>query len=525
MDTAGTKVLEEVRGESKGQKGMKVVYDPGEDENVVVRDIGQDDALVLSVEETEQVRYVGAQGAQPSTEELPCTDSKENCQQSCCGRRLSLEAGPYDFNDPMFSSDEFRVWEMKIRKCPKSRPHDWTMCPFAHPGEKARRRDPKIHNYCGTACADYRKFGSCSRGDSCLYAHGVFECWLHPARYRTQLCTDGIECRRKVCFFAHRESELRQPTAMPTAQVVPPASGDFSSDARGRENNASPLASAIQMLDPASKRRLLEALQRDMGMQAVQREMDMQVNAAASSFFGSSATEENLPQSQGFLDSHSIIDPFRGLRVDDSSQNMQSRRSIDFHAFHGVGSGFPYYQQNMRFNRKSVDIGSLSRDNNPMTHSFLDNMMIQSNVFESNGLSSIGRNSYDGIMHQSQPSMGNIGLPNASQDCDDHLTNEIYHHHLLGDLGAAELARKKTSMDENRIQLGRIAENHVQEDESESAESSSGGLAARSGSGSSSFDGLSQAQEKRSFQKTFSIENILAELPRSTSQVDLSNPR
>jgi hypothetical protein len=77
-------------------------------------------------------------------------------------------------------------------------------------------------------------------------------------------------------------------------------------------------------------------------------------------------------------------------------------------------------------------------------------------------------------------------------------------------------------MDENRIQLGRIAENHAQEDESES---SSGGLAARSGSGSSSFDGIPQSQDKKSFQRAFSIENILAELPRSASQLDLSNPR
>eukprot|EP00890_Picochlorum_soloecismus_P003693 jgi/Picsp_1/4324/NSC_01832-R1_protein len=523
MDTAGIKVVEVVSAES-GQKEMKLLYDAEDDEVLVVNDTSKDNAPVLSLEETDQVRYAGAQGTQPSTEELPCADSKENCQQSCCGRRLSLEAGPYDFNDPMFSSDEFRVWEMKIRKCPKSRPHDWTMCPFAHPGEKARRRDPRIHNYCGTACADYRKFGSCSRGDSCLYAHGVFECWLHPARYRTQLCTDGIECQRKVCFFAHRETELRQPTAMPTAQVVPPTSGDFSSDARGRDHIASPLASAIQMLDPASKRRLLEALQRDMDMQAVQREMDTQVNAAASSFFGSSATEEKMPQPQRFLDSQSLIDPFKGLRVDNSSQNMQPRRSVDFHAFHGAGSG-PYYQQNIPFNRKSVDIGSLSRDNHPMAHSFSNNLMMQSNFFESNGLSSMGRNSYDGNVHQSQPSAVQIGLPTASQDYEDHYTNEIFHRHLLGDLGATELGRKKTSMDENRIQLGRIAENHAQEDESESAESSSGGLAARSGSGSSSFDGISQTQDKRPFQRAFSIENILAELPRSASQVDLSNPR
>lgn len=30
--------------------------------------------------------------------------------------------------------------------------------------------------------------GTCSRGDLCPYAHGVFECWLHPSKYKTQVC-------------------------------------------------------------------------------------------------------------------------------------------------------------------------------------------------------------------------------------------------------------------------------------------------------------------------------------------------
>ena len=53
--------------------------------------------------------------------------------------------------------------------------------------------------------------GSCKRGDTCGYAHGVFECWLHPARYRTQLCKEGALCKRSVCFFAHSMDELREP--------------------------------------------------------------------------------------------------------------------------------------------------------------------------------------------------------------------------------------------------------------------------------------------------------------------------
>ena len=47
-------------------------------------------------------------------------------------RRGSLDV-PFDSADPMFSSDEFRIFEMKIRRCPRARPHDWTLCPFAHP--------------------------------------------------------------------------------------------------------------------------------------------------------------------------------------------------------------------------------------------------------------------------------------------------------------------------------------------------------------------------------------------------------
>ncbi|XP_039165778.1 zinc finger CCCH domain-containing protein 2-like [Eucalyptus grandis] len=51
--------------------------------------------------------------------------------------------------------------------------------------------------------------GTCKKGDSCEFAHGVFECWLHPERYRTQACKDGQSCRRGVCFFAYSPDQLR----------------------------------------------------------------------------------------------------------------------------------------------------------------------------------------------------------------------------------------------------------------------------------------------------------------------------
>ncbi|RDX97674.1 Zinc finger CCCH domain-containing protein 23, partial [Mucuna pruriens] len=107
-----------------------------------------------------------------------------------------------------FSTDDFRMFQFKVRKCPRGRFHEWTECPYAHPSEKARRRDPRKYLYSATACPDYRK-GNCKRGDTCQFAHGVFECWLHPSRYRTQLCKDGTACRRRVCFFAHTTHQLR----------------------------------------------------------------------------------------------------------------------------------------------------------------------------------------------------------------------------------------------------------------------------------------------------------------------------
>jgi hypothetical protein len=130
-----------------------------------------------------------------------------------------------------YACDEFRMYEFKVRRCLRGRSHDWTDCPYAHPGEKARRRDPRRYHYSGAACPDFRK-GGCKRGDACELAHGVFECWLHPSRYRTQPCKDGTGCRRRVCFFAHTPDQLR---------VLPPPQQPSASP-RGAAAAASPLA-------------------------------------------------------------------------------------------------------------------------------------------------------------------------------------------------------------------------------------------------------------------------------------------
>ncbi|KAL9234777.1 hypothetical protein vseg_009605 [Gypsophila vaccaria] len=113
-----------------------------------------------------------------------------------------------DIKNSMYSTDEFRMYSFKVRPCSRAYSHDWTECPFVHPGENARRRDPRKYNYSCVPCPEFRN-GSCRRGDMCEYAHGVFECWLHPAQYKTRLCKDGSSCNRRVCFFAHIPEELR----------------------------------------------------------------------------------------------------------------------------------------------------------------------------------------------------------------------------------------------------------------------------------------------------------------------------
>ncbi|KAK4760008.1 hypothetical protein SAY87_023139 [Trapa incisa] len=124
-----------------------------------------------------------------------------------------------DINNGIYSSDEFRMYSFKVKPCSRAYSHDWTECPFLHPGENARRRDPRKYPYSCVPCPDFRK-GSCPKGDVCEYAHGVFESWLHPAQYKTRLCKDETGCARKVCFFAHKPEELR-PVYASTGSALP----------------------------------------------------------------------------------------------------------------------------------------------------------------------------------------------------------------------------------------------------------------------------------------------------------------
>ncbi|KAL6341503.1 hypothetical protein AAG906_032623 [Vitis piasezkii] len=108
-----------------------------------------------------------------------------------------------DIKNSIYATDEFRMYSFKIRPCSRAYSHDWTECPL----------------YIQLCAMSRVSQGACRRGDLCEYAHGVFECWLHPAQYRTRLCKDGTSCMRRVCFFAHTSEELR-PLYMSTGSAV-----------------------------------------------------------------------------------------------------------------------------------------------------------------------------------------------------------------------------------------------------------------------------------------------------------------
>ena len=70
-------------------------------------------------------------------------------------------------------------FNLQVLPCSKRYCHDWTTCPFSHPGEKARRRDPRTQPHTGIACPDRKKV--CA--DHCFkflpwfhlqYAQGLF---------------------------------------------------------------------------------------------------------------------------------------------------------------------------------------------------------------------------------------------------------------------------------------------------------------------------------------------------------------
>jgi len=264
---------------------------------------------------------------------------------------VNSQAALQDPDEETLMSDEFRMYEFKIRRCSRTRAHDWTECPYTHPGEKARRRDPRRFNYCGAACPEFRK-GSCPQGDVCEYAHGVFECWLHPSRYRTQLCKDGAACDRRACFFAHHTSQLRVPTdafGNPVGNVspnTPSPTGSGSPQGSPRQSSAS--------LDWANRSSESESTQNSLGSTMMKGNLMSNIGAA----FGSGSAFPSIPrgvdpmllQSQYGLASQNTQAQYASLSLDQQSvlqqpalqqqrhQNTQQQMLMNYASMVGMNS-------------------------------------------------------------------------------------------------------------------------------------------------------------------------------------------
>lgn len=130
---------------------------------------------------------------------------------------LQMDGGEEDhFKDvDLDNDDSFFIYAYKVLECPRNSRHDWKACYFAHPGESASRRDPRLFKYMSVCCPESKQKLPCPRGQKCPFAHNLFEYWLHPSRYRTQMCNDGARCPRSICFFAHSLEELRTPVYQP----------------------------------------------------------------------------------------------------------------------------------------------------------------------------------------------------------------------------------------------------------------------------------------------------------------------
>eukprot|EP00884_Botryococcus_braunii_P006185 jgi/Botrbrau1/15568/Bobra.0274s0010.1 len=212
----------------------------------------------LSLEQTEAMlnfpgRHTPTEGDNAELELALEEASAEAALSGEVGPDTGVSTEPRELSRPEYKSDDFRMFRLKIELCSNPNPHCYTDCPFSHPNEKARRRDPTKIQYDATACPHFRK-GQCQFGNACPCAHGVFELWLHPSKYKTELCSRpreaGKECEHPTCFFAHHESEQRRVSSVvsPTGPPLMSPSGSVQSSPSDREdilNNNEVMAAAL----------------------------------------------------------------------------------------------------------------------------------------------------------------------------------------------------------------------------------------------------------------------------------------
>lgn len=85
--------------------------------------------------------------------------------------------------------------------CSRHYTHDWTECPFAHPGEKATRRDPRLFTYVGIDCPHIK--GEVGLLWSCGYGYGLL---CSPTSVHGETCVRLLTtCSNAGCIHQGEE--------------------------------------------------------------------------------------------------------------------------------------------------------------------------------------------------------------------------------------------------------------------------------------------------------------------------------
>eukprot|EP00775_Hariotina_reticulata_P013425 gene13425-13553_t len=116
--------------------------------------------------------------------------------------------------------DQFLQYTYKVVPCDKTWRHDYSTCPFAHSGESSERRHPSTYLpfMCNSTQHSTDLKEKCPFGTSCKYAHGHFELWLHPGRFRTKMCSLGDKTQGSP---ACSSDACDDPLALWTAAMAP----------------------------------------------------------------------------------------------------------------------------------------------------------------------------------------------------------------------------------------------------------------------------------------------------------------
>jgi hypothetical protein len=130
------------------------------------------------------------------TTSYPPACASSTRQRSCGGvpgdyaRRITPAAVPLSSltaSYPLPSSPKPPAPQVVECDNPEHTREEWDACPFAHVGEVVTRRAPQTH--LPKLCPKARR--ACRKGRGCPYAHNVFELWLHPSRFKTEICQHG----------------------------------------------------------------------------------------------------------------------------------------------------------------------------------------------------------------------------------------------------------------------------------------------------------------------------------------------